>query len=412
MEAMARDPAVAILGGGLMGAATALELACSGVEVLLIEQDPELLNRASLRNEGKIHLGLIYANEGSLDTAGLQLEGALAFRRLLARWLGESSASLPLSSRFVYLVADASICCPDALEAHYVRVDDLYRERLADDPDIDYLGQRPESLYHRYRQVPDHFRGGPVRAGFQTEERAIDTDALARTMRAAIAAHPLVHVLTGVRIKSVRRDQDRLLVEGLSREGHWSRRFEQVVNALWEGRIAIDNRYGWRSEPNWVYRLKYRSIVRLPPGLSHEAPSVTMVLGCFGDVVIRPNRTAYLSWYPFGMRGWSHAVEPPREWATACRGESGDPLAMEIAEASRRELDRWYPGIGQSTTLRADAGVICAHGTTNIDDPASGLHGRARVGLRSEDGYHSVDPGKLTTAPLFALAVAAAVRAH
>ena len=87
-------------------------------------------------------------------------------------------------------------------------------------------------------------------------------------------------------------------------------------------------------------------------------------------------------------------------------------LAMEIAEASRRELDRWYPGIDQTTTLRADAGVICAHGTTNIDDPSSGLHGRARVGVRSDDGYHSVDPGKLTTAPLFALAVAEAVRAH
>jgi glycine/D-amino acid oxidase-like deaminating enzyme len=135
-------PTVAILGGGLMGAATALELATSGVAVLLIEQDLKLLNRASLRNEGKIHLGLIYANEGSLDTAGLQLEGALSFRRLLARWLGEGATSLPLSSRFIYLVADSSICSPDALEAHYARVDDLYRERLAEDPAIDYLGHR------------------------------------------------------------------------------------------------------------------------------------------------------------------------------------------------------------------------------------------------------------------------------
>lgn len=405
-------PAVAILGGGLMGIATALELATSGVAALLIEQDLELLNRASLRNEGKIHLGLIYANEGSLDTAGLQLEGALSFRRLLARWLGEGSTSLPLSSRFIYLVADSSICSPDALEAHYARVNDLYRERLAEDPAIDYLGHRPESLYHRHRQVPEHFRGGPVSAGFHTEERAIDTDALAITLRAAIEEHPLVRVLTGVRVTSVRRDQDRLLVEGLSREGPWSQRFEQVVNALWEGRIAIDISYGWQPEPNWVYRLKYRSIVRLPPEFDPGAPSATMVLGCFGDVVIRPDRTAYLSWYPLGMRGWSHGVEPPEEWVPACRGEPGDSLAMEIAEASRRELDRWYPGIGRSTTLRADAGVICAHGTTNIDDPSSGLHGRARVGVRSDDGYHSVDPGKLTTAPLFALAVAEAVRAH
>ena len=33
------------------------------------EQDPVALNRASLRNEGKIHLGLVYAADRPLATA-------------------------------------------------------------------------------------------------------------------------------------------------------------------------------------------------------------------------------------------------------------------------------------------------------------------------------------------------------
>jgi hypothetical protein len=37
------------------------------------------------------------------------------------------------------------------------------------------------------------------------------------------------------------------------------------------------------------------------------------------------------------------------------------------------------------------------------------LHGRTRVGVTSVDGYHSVNPGKLTTAPLFAELAAARV---
>ena len=47
-------------------------------------------------------------------------------------------------------------------------------------------------------------------------------------------------------------------------------------------------------------------------------------------------------------------------------------------------------------------GVIVAWGETDIDDPASELHNRFAIGVTSEDGYHSVDPGKLTMAPLFA----------
>ncbi len=57
--------------------------------------------------------------------------------------------------------------------------------------------------------------------------------------------------------------------------------------------------------------------------------------------------------------------------------------------------------------LDADAvsvkgGVIFAWGETDIDDPDSGLHERHAIGTRSSEGYHSIDTGKLTMAPLFA----------
>ena len=54
---------IAILGAGLAGVGVALELSRRAIPVTLIEQDPLPINRASLRNEGKIHLGLIYAND-------------------------------------------------------------------------------------------------------------------------------------------------------------------------------------------------------------------------------------------------------------------------------------------------------------------------------------------------------------
>jgi hypothetical protein len=47
-------------------------------------------------------------------------------------------------------------------------------------------------------------------------------------------------------------------------------------------------------------------------------------------------------------------------------------------------------------------GVIVAWGETDIDDPCSELHERFRIGVHSDRGHHSVDPGKLTMAPWFA----------
>jgi hypothetical protein len=41
-----------------------------------------------------------------------------------------------------------------------------------------------------------------------------------------------------------------------------------------------------------------------------------------------------------------------------------------------------------------------------VDNATSGLHHRTRIGVTSVDGYHSVDTGKLTTAPLIAMSVA------
>jgi glycine/D-amino acid oxidase-like deaminating enzyme len=107
---IAHSPAsVAVLGAGLTGVATALELAGRGARVTLIEQDERPLNRASLRNEGKIHLGLIYANDPSLRTARLQLRGSLQFRTLLSRWMGATAERLGRSTPFVYLVAGDSL---------------------------------------------------------------------------------------------------------------------------------------------------------------------------------------------------------------------------------------------------------------------------------------------------------------
>lgn len=396
-----------ILGAGLTGTATALELARRGLDVTLLDQDEVCMNRAGLRNEGKIHLGLVYANDATLATAKLQLEGALCFRSLLERWVGPAANRIGLSTPFVYLVAADSILTMEVLASYYASVESLYEELLASDSTLDYLGRRPAKLFRERAldKVEPPFRTKNLCGAFEMAELAVDTDDLAAVVRKAVAESPRIRFLPSHRVEKVEASGRVFEIEGRSPEGTWRLPANQVVNALWESRLRIDSSLGLDSETGWAQRLKFRVIVELPEAL-HGSASATMVLGRYGDVVVRPNGSAYLSWYPAGMRGWTNETATPASWNGPCRGEVNRLEARSIASDTIAAIDEWYPGIGDSKLLSVDAGIIVAHGRTDIDDPASGLHERTRIGVDSSDGYHSVVPGKLTTAPLVAMETA------
>ena len=407
-----RSTDILILGAGLQGTGVALELARRGLQVLLMDQDERPLNRASLRNEGKVHLGFIYANDRSLGTAFLQLNGALRFRSIIARWVDPADDWLALSTPFHYLVARDSVVAPDRLSDHYAAVDEQCRHQLDQDPAIDYLGERPKRLFRALSEaeIAAHFDPTRFAAGFATVERAVDTAALATSLRRAVAASRNVTFAPLHRACGLAEESDGFRVEGEGPEGTWGIHAHQVVNATWERRLGLDRQLGLSPPDGLLHRLKYRVIGRLPPEL-RGTPSVSMVLGRYGDVVVRRDGTAYLSWYPAGLRGWSHDIEPPAEWDAACRGEVLPPLASEIASAMLAGIDGWFPGIAQSEPLLVDAGAIVAIGHSDVHDAASRLHDRSRIGVTSRGGYHSVDPGKLTTAPWFAIEAADRVEA-
>ena len=73
-------PHVAILGAGIMGATTALLLSRRGVRVTLYDQAPAPMTGASRWNEGKIHLGYLYAGDPSGNTADKLMPGGIAFK--------------------------------------------------------------------------------------------------------------------------------------------------------------------------------------------------------------------------------------------------------------------------------------------------------------------------------------------
>ncbi|MGI8631595.1 MAG: FAD-dependent oxidoreductase [Solirubrobacterales bacterium] len=389
---------VAVLGGGLQGACVAMELAAGGATVDLFEARERCLTAASSQNEGKIHLGYVYANDPTRSTAQIMVRGALSFWPLLRRWLGDAAQSIPVSRPFNYVVHARSLLSAEQVEGHLHACHELARQEIGSEA-ADYLGHDPRVAPVRLsrHELAALYDRESVSAAFRTPERAIDPEALAGLVRRRLDVDPSIRCRPGSRVQAVQRRNGGHEVEFLHAGRVRRERYDQVVNALWESRLAVDRTMGIEPPRRWMWREKH--YVRVSAG-HYDVPCTTIVLGPFGDVVAYPDGDLYLSWYPVGLRGVSTELAPPA-WPSASAGGFSDELRHGIQEG----LTAIVPAVGrlpsQIDGAKIKRGLIFAWGQSDIDDPASELHERHAIGVHSFEGYHSVDTGKLTTAPLF-----------
>src|SRR5919199_4415476 len=113
---------VAVLGAGIMGSATALHLARLGIAVTLFDRAQAPFRGASRWNEGKIHLGFVYAADPTLRTARVLLPGGLDFKDQVERLTGRSITSAVTTPEEVYLVHRDSVTTPEVTSRYLAAV--------------------------------------------------------------------------------------------------------------------------------------------------------------------------------------------------------------------------------------------------------------------------------------------------
>src|SRR5262249_32922867 len=119
LGARKRVQRVAVIGAGIQGIGLALELAARRMSVDLHEKTNRVHARASLANEGKVHLGYIYANDPTLRTARQMIEGSWSFSPILRDWLEQDLDESFRSGPHHYLVHRDSLLAPETLDATY-----------------------------------------------------------------------------------------------------------------------------------------------------------------------------------------------------------------------------------------------------------------------------------------------------
>ena len=393
---------VGVLGGGLQGCCIALALAARGIRVTLFDRNDRLLSRAAIANEGKIYLGYMYANDPGQSTARMMMRGALAFAPFFERHLELPADTMALSRPATYVVHRDSQRSVEEVSRYLVAVHALLRE-ASEGRRGAYFGRDLSSGLRQWSDAEreETFDPAIALAAFDSPEVAIDPVALAELARRRVAEDPAIEVRLGHEVISVDDHDGSFDVCVTTKDGPRRERFDQVVNALWDGRFVINEKRGLRPNRPWLHRLKYGVSFRLPKAVPLP-PSATFVSGPFGEVVSYDDGLTYLTWYPVCLRAMSSEVAPP-EWQTY----PAEPLRSELLEGTLHAMAQFVSplagiDVSELQDVTVKGGAIVAWGATDIYDPASELHRRFEIGVTSTGRFHSVDPGKLTMAPYFA----------
>jgi glycine/D-amino acid oxidase-like deaminating enzyme len=380
---------IVIIGAGLQGACLALELAGRGRPVTVIDAACAPMREASRWNEGKLHLGFVYANDPSFRSADAMMGASLAFLPTMERLLGRDLSHLVARSPFLYGVPRDSLVPVAAVAEHFNRVARGLAGHQARWPKI-FGGQ----AWSPPMAIPADgiFAPESVEAAFATPEVALDTHALADLVAERLRDEPLVRLVTGVDVTAVRRTGSgfRLdFADGGSEDG-----FSWVVNASWRSLMRLDASLGHHPGRPWLYR--YKAAVRAK-SVAGAVPSCTFILGPYGDIVDVGDGRFYLSWYPACRLAVSDRADLPD-----MRVIDGGVKASIVAQ-TLQGLARLVPGLATidwDPAIDVEGGWIFAWGSSDITDLGSGLHARHDVGASLDAGYVSLNTGKYCMAPL------------
>jgi len=396
---------VAVLGAGIMGSATALLLARRGVQVSLIDAAACPFDGASRWNEGKIHLGHLYAADPTLQTAKRLLPGGLMFKPLVEALIGTSLSDAIAQHDDTYLVHRDSVIGAEAM-ARYL---DAVTSLAGHHPDAkrylaDVTGARVERLSARHLDAD--YDTAHVVAGFRVPERSVDTQWLADRFVQALDTEHRVEPFMQTRVTQVRRttsERDAPLL--VDTDGGIEGPFDFVVNALWEGRLAIDAGMEQPLPPIRTHRYRLSAFVRTRHCVA--VPSTVVATGPFGDVKRYSPTRFYVSWYPSGLVAEGGDVAPP------ARPVLSDADRTRVVDEILDRLGRVIPGVKDigrhAEELRLEGGWVYAVGEGSLADEKSGLHRRDRIGIQRSGSYLSVDTGKYSIAPWLAQQVADAI---
>lgn len=367
---------IAVLGGGIAGVTTALELVKNDANrVTLFESKAHILEGTSARTPGRMGLGFHYLAD--LDSASQYLHSTVGFARQFPGFiLGQGQSHLTRGRYF--LVDDPSqrhgLSLPKIMSVIQA-LQSAYASLCEQDPANQLFGP-PDQFFRvlKQDQLNDRINSDKVILGIETCEALLDWFKFSNHLKQLVCHAQNLSIFTNTPVKTVRSIGD----YGFYINGE---PFDQVVNCTWENMESIAALANLTSPNTASLRIKLLAEVHLPPALLNMHSSFF----CVGPYAMFSNMgkgVGRITYAP--VTNYFHTQEAalPQEMASLVTQCAQTPA---IEHAGRQIIDgvaQFIPAMRHASLKKVYPGVVRTYGTNmNIYDPQSDIHRRRERGI-------------------------------
>jgi len=273
---------VVVIGGGIAGVASALQLAKSSVKVTILERYT-LFSGSSGRNPGRMGHGFHYFD---LDTAIKYLEASIAVQKEYPEFLvgGELEFKHPIRHGRYYITRDSHHSYLEVIQK-YRKIQEHYAKMVADDPSNMVFGS-PESFIRELEvsEYADMVDLDKVEGAVETNEHLFSWPKFSKYLREVIARTPNIRLIEHAEVFDIipRPSVDsRFKLKVKTLEGLQAFETDYMINASWENIEYLNDKAGIGYLPGFrTNRLKCLLEVTLPAEL-HDWNSAFFCMGSF-----------------------------------------------------------------------------------------------------------------------------------
>jgi hypothetical protein len=367
---------IAVLGGGIAGVTTALELVKNDTNtVTLFESKAHILEGTSARTPGRMGLGFHYLAD--LNSAYQYLHSTVGFARQFPGFILNRGESHLTRGRY-FLVDDPSQ--RNGLSLHKIMsviqaLQSTYASLCQHDPANQSFGP-PDQFFRvlKQDQFSDRIASDKVILGIETCEALLDWVKFSNHLKKLVCHAQNLSIFTNTPVKTVHPIGD----YGFYINGE---QFDQVVNCTWENMQSIAALAKLTSPNTASLRIKLLAEVHLPPMLQDMHSSFF----CVGPYAMFSNMgkgIGRLTYAPVTNYFHTQEAELPQEMASLVTQCTQTPA---IEHAGRQIIDgvaQFIPAMRYASLKKVYPGIVRTYGTNmDIYDPKSDIHRRRERGI-------------------------------
>ncbi|MES2676691.1 MAG: FAD-dependent oxidoreductase [Pseudomonadota bacterium] len=430
---------IAIIGGGIAGCTTALELAKQGYKVIIYEQDDDILQGTSARTPGRLGLGYHYFHS---ETAEHYMKQTVEFMiKYSDCFIGNESK--PYLQHGRYFIVKDSLVDPQDLMASY---DDVERKFEKIDPSRSIFGTSHLHRTLHKSEFKDDVNPEKVAFAFETEERLLDWKKFSAKLKDELARNKNIKIKTKSRVDDLAMDESGQFIvkykvdylgtndfgQPVVKQNSVSEKVDSVVNCSWQNiekinaTLGIGDAHFKKDDPEqaMVSRLKLLAQIEIPKGCE-EKHSMFFCVGPhamfsnLGDGVGRVTFapvTNFAATPKVGMPAKFAKLMEDKNLIRDLRKQKDIPENADLTEQEEEDLvmeyldkiiDRWLkyglseeegeeygqeiidgaaeymPWIKDAKLLKVIPGIVKSIGSVDIEDKNSSVHRRNYSGVEA-----------------------------